>query len=298
MYVNMSGKKSEREILEELVAFKKNLKAKDTERILSEKGFAESTEKLFKPIIEKQGTQIEKGFKGISQGLKAIEDKQVSLFNEPIEYENLESDSVNVFDPVLASILERVESDMKLRDLAKGIHFNKDGEITLGSKPVVIDRANDIIWLGSPENYYKLTDGLLNLLMTTDGDDKKYTDLEQENYVDMLFKAGLLHKKDGTRHGWKGDKYKNIVQPLVSNYPERIKPKHGSGLRQKKGKMIDVIVGTSEELLDQLKLALASIQAGNTSNLLKNKVIAILDNLFSNKKINKSTYIEALKYVD
>ena len=41
----------------------------------------------------------------------------------------------------------------------------------------------------------------------------------------------------------------------------RRKPKKGGALRQgRSGKAIDVVVGTAEELLDQLKLALASIR--------------------------------------
>ena len=69
-------------------------------------------------------------------------------------------------------------------------------------------------------------------------------------------------------------------------------------MKQKRsGKAIDVVVGNPEELLDQMQLSLASIQAGNSSNLLKNKVIAIADYLFKLNKIKKSTYIELQRHV-
>ena len=147
------------------------------------------------------------------------------------------------------------------------------------------------------DNQYPLTNGLLYLLTTKQEDPDAFSEDEKQNYVDMLYRAGLLYKSDGTRQGWRGRKYNNIVKPYAERYPDRI-PREGSGLKQKRvGKVIDVVVGDTEELLDQLQLALASIQAGNTSSLLKNKVIAIADNLFKNNKIKKSTYIETIKYV-
>ena len=110
-------------------------------------------------------------------------------------------------------------------------------------------------------------------------------------------------RRTGRVTGWPGRKYeliKGTIDKMISDgsIPKR-KEKKGGALRQdRSGKAIDVIVGTAEELLDQLKLILASVQAGNTSNLMRNKAIAILDNLYKGKNLNKSTYIEALQQLD
>ena len=76
----------------------------------------------------------------------------------------------------------------------------------------------------------------------------------------------------------------------------------GSGLKRRskttKKTCTDVqILGTPKEILDELSLAVASIQAGNTSSILKNKVITIADYLYKNKHIRKPTYLEILKVI-
>ena len=119
----------------------------------------------------------------------------------------------------------------------------------------------------------------------------------------MLNDAGLLHKKDGKRQGWKGQKYVlirgTIDRMMADGRVPRVKEKKGGALKQgRSGNAVDVIVGTAEELLDQLRLILASVQAGNTSNLMRNKAIAILDTLYKGGNLNKSTYIEALQQLD
>ena len=112
-----------------------------------------------------------------------------------------------------------------------------------------------------------------------------------DTYVDILYNHDGFYRSDGQKHFPKGQKFKEIVRPrLEKKYPHMLE-KRGSGysdlkpLRQKRGgPAIDVIVGTAEELSDQLQMILASLDAGNTSNVMKNKAISILDTLFKSKK--------------
>ena len=132
-----------------------------------------------------------------------------------------------------------------------------------------------------------MSDGLLHLLLNRRANTKEYREKWLDTYVDILYNHGGFRRSDGQKHFPRGQKFDEIVRPrLAKRYPH-ILEKSGSGysdlkpLRQKRsGPAIDVIVGNAEELLDQLQMIFASLDAGNTSNLMKNKAIAILDTLF------------------
>lgn len=298
MFAKVSSGKSKESILKELIAARKSVQRQDTERILQEEGFEDKATKLFKPLVEKQREESKKTREALQATTDAISQIQIlpghtlRAITEGLD----KTEPEEGLDPVLGHILSQVQRGEFPQDKAKGIKIHPNGSITLGSEEVKINRPQGYIEM--KDKKYGLTDGLLYLLTTTLGNPNDFTEAEMKNYVDMLFHAKLLHKKDGTRHGWKGDKYLNIVKPFIQNYPDNIDVTGSGIVKQKKGKVVDVIVGSTEELLDQLQLALASIQAGNTSTLLKNKAIAILNNLFKAGKINKSTYIEALQHVD
>ena len=258
-------------------------------------------EQLFKPITESLRETAKETAK---ETIKAIEGK-----------ETLTSDSLadalkkyKFSDPIAQDIEDDIRDKVVTGEVAKGIRM-RNNVPHLGVLPVKIDRENKTIYVG--EKGYPLSEGILHLLMTKDVT-KNYTEDEKNNYVDMLFRGGLLHKKDGTPQGWKGPKYRDIIKGragnVISSYDTeqirqirenwgKIGSQTGSGMRQKRGSVIDVVVGSPEELLDQMQLALASIQAGNSSNLLKNKVIAIADYLLKINKIKKSTYIELQRHV-
>ena len=182
------------------------------------------------------------------------------------------------------------------------------------NKPIELDKdAGEIRYEGKTYNY---SPGLIRLLMTNE---QWHPDLDdeqaQDDYVSILTRGGYLYKKDGKKAGDRSGKYNTFIKDRLDHYPPNIKTakpfqysynddlvyikqKMGSGLKQKRsGRVIDVIVGNAEQLLDQLQLSLASIEAGNTSNLLKNKVIAIADNLFKNGHLKKATYIDTVNHV-
>ena len=106
-----------------------------------------------------------------------------------------------------------IENKIVKRDTIKGIRFGSDGSMKLGPLDVTIDREKELIKVG--EKDYPLSDGILRLLLTTEGGWETYKPEEETDYVDMLLHAGLLHKADGKRHGWKGAKYNDIVKPRI-----------------------------------------------------------------------------------
>ena len=63
----------------------------------------------------------------------------------------------------------------------------------------------------------------------------------------------------------------------------------GSGMRRVKGHCV-TLLGTPEQILDDLHLKIASMRAGNTSIQLKNEVVNILDYLHKHRHISSKTY--------
>ena len=88
----------------------------------------------------------------------------------------------------------------------------------------------------------------------------------------------------------------SIPPPLEGELPEGSGLKRRSRVSKKTCNGVQIL-GTPKEILNELSLAVASIQAGNTSSILKNKVITIADYLYKNKHIRKPAYLEILKVI-
>lgn len=322
MFVN-PGKKAK--TLKKLIAVKKEVRNEQTSRVLEQAGFQEGAERLLKPIVEGEKESKKEVLKAITDGnearahenlaitqaIREIDSPLISLFDEAREQDQRQrqgqkataitgEESRDVpLDETLRQYLEEADDpgNNTERDKVKGIYF-KNGRLFLGDKPIEIE---DMDIRFEEKTYVKSPELLQLLVFKNPGDD--IDDSYLEEYVQMLNDAGLLHKKDGKRQGWKGKKYElirgTIDRMMADGQIPRVKEKKGGALRQgRSGNAVDVIVGTPEELLDQLHLILASVQAGNTSNLMRNKAIAILDNLYKGENLNKSTYIEALQQLD
>lgn len=71
----------------------------------------------------------------------------------------------------------------------------------------------------------------------------------------------------------------------------KIDEKSGEGIAATKRQCIKLL-GTPEQIMDDLQLKIASMKAGNTSIQLKNEIIDILEYLYKHKHISSKTYKE------
>ena len=145
-FVKVSPGKSHKDILEQLVQTKKELRNESTERVLEEKGFEQNADALFKGVLDEAKKNRDtlvlnreaanRGQAEILQGLRAIEDAVseenplVSLFDNerPAIRECPRGDKFNIIHPKFAEIYSDV---VKSKNLSTGnvIEPENDGRL-------------------------------------------------------------------------------------------------------------------------------------------------------------------------
>lgn len=143
--------------------------------------------------------------------------------------------------------------------------------------------SNKIYNIHVANKKYKITPGLKELLL------RKNPKISLVNLNDKLAYKEILiatnaHKRDfdptGQIKGDKGFKYSNIIKPLFSDSTDIKKSKRGAGLPSlKKYKKNTELVYWDDpnELVERLKLLIASKTAGNTN--LDNEILSIIEEL-------------------
>jgi hypothetical protein len=174
-------------------------------------------------------------------------------------------------------------------DTVFGIHTKEGqqpGTFYIGTKPVQI-AGNDLI---IDDKKYEGTEGLWNLIMNREIEDESFTDVDLNNYKDILATTKAIQKEnDPTRpKSNKSDKWKTVLAPIWNEINNK-KPEKGNGLAKKPARTAAVIYLPSNPtaLFDRLELLLASKEAGNTG--VRNELVAICDEL---KRMGQITDIE------
>lgn len=140
------------------------------------------------------------------------------------------------------------------------------------------------------DKHYEITPGLKELLLRNRPDLSLVTETDKMVYKDMLSITNA-HKRDfnpnGQLKGDKGLKYRQIIKPLfseqnyVQNAEQVIKSKSGGYLPKLKKKYKSntdyVYWDDPNELIDRLRLLIASKNAGNTNH--DNEIISIVEEL-------------------
>lgn len=140
------------------------------------------------------------------------------------------------------------------------------------------------------DKHYEITPGLKELLLRNRPDLSLVTETDKIVYKDMLHNTNA-HKRDfnpnGQLKGDKGLKYRQIIKPLFSeqNYIQHaeqvVKSKSGGYLPKLKKKYKSntdyVYWDDPNELIDRLRLLMASKNAGNTNH--DNEIISIVEEL-------------------
>jgi hypothetical protein len=195
----------------------------------------------------------------ISQTLKPIIDPLEKISNQ---YTIPEEDVVNEVEFSNNHIDIEGWFRSQAKDKTYGPKKLPNGTIKLGDKEVkfvgnalVIDGITRLI-----------TPGLISLLFSKHP--YRYTREELETYKSILEQTSAHLTLDGTKIKSGGDKYKNIITKLFAL---------GSGLSMRLQKHNLVYWNDPNELVDRLRLLLASRSAGNTG--VSNEILSIFEEL-------------------
>lgn len=163
-----------------------------------------------------------------------------------------------------------------------------NNNLMIGNKVIKlsnIDSMTDTLCLISVGNrQYELTKGLKELLFEKSPDLKLISETDKITYKDILEYTNV-HKREFSHKGQiKGDrstKYSKIIKPLFcSSHIDETETKIGSGLpKLKDNKMFTDFVYWDDpnELIERLKLLIASKEAGNNNH--NNEIISIIEEL-------------------
>lgn len=159
-------------------------------------------------------------------------------------------------------------------DSKYGPHYNFDeNEWKIGKSTFAVLNNNLMI----DGNEFPLTPGLQELLFSKEPSSSVYDEDDVNVYLKIIKSSGVLHRRyDKTKQyaGSKSRKYKLIVDLLEGKRP----PASGSGLMNYSDNKIDYIYWNDlNELVNRLKLLLASTEAGNSNHV--NEIISILEEL-------------------
>jgi len=200
----------------------------------------------------------------MTQTLKPIIDPLTKISNKPRLTSNNENINVSSKNSFADDYKQEIENWLQSTDLDKiyGPKKLPNGHIILGDKEVKFIE-NTILIDGT---VYNLTSGLIQLLFLKNP--LVYTDNDLDVYKSILTQTSA-HIAIGRKKIKKGGfKYTSIINKLFPS---------GSGLSMKLQKNNLVYWDNPNELVDRLRLLLASKAAGNTG--VSNEIISIFEEL-------------------
>lgn len=211
------------------------------------------------------------------------------------EYDQENQNKSNESNLSFASATEDI-TDASSWSLSSELHHDvpfgvrrERGKLMMGTERVAIQ--DNIIAVGSRK--YKLTSGLRELLF------KKVPDLsllqqdDRNNYKQMLLDTNA-HRRDYDINkpikSNKGRKYLNVIKPLFKLRHDSVSTDgsthQGSGLLKQLKSSVDYVYWNDpNELVDRLRLLIASQAAGNTG--VNNEIISIIEELRESGIINQ-----------
>lgn len=213
----------------------------------------------------------------------APEPNSVQFLKKSSQTELLEDLEISLEGHDIYDIYEGVNIPFGIRSANKKIFMGNS--IVSFSK---IDSVNDdnVILIKVGDKTYNLTLGLKELLFRRKPDLKLISSKDKLVYKDMLHYTNA-HKRDfnpnGQIRGDKGIKYREIIRPLFSeslNNNTSIVTKFGGSLptlKKYKNNTDLVYWDDPNELVERLKLLIASRDAGNTNH--DNEILSIIEEL-------------------
>lgn len=284
-FIKISDPKRRDEIIREYLRTKRSIQQQSFDKILEDKNIYTKQEKLFKPIIDAQKDEGEKLQKELQKVSKSVD--QLTMLPPgaegaplPIEGEPIDEREKMVVGPLAFDALSRQE----FNDIKRGLVRESVGNYRIGEQKVEI-KDDDFIINGK---VYKGTPGLWNLITMKKPGKDDFTNNDLKVYKDIMISTNALRiPGTNTPRSAKTPKWNNI-QSLIWEEQKELEGISSKKKGKKKGKGVEFLPSDSMQLLNQLKLAFASNQAGNTGE--RNKIVSILEALLGMGQITKNEY--------
>lgn len=263
----------------------------------------ESIQKLFRPITEplQEIVQERKNDRDHQRRLETIKKEEKKEETEDVDVDDTGDggdDNQDVFEEVedLKDPLQQNYPEIAQKpiqhfwsksdniDLNYGpIYDSVQAQWRLGSKLMNFERTTGDIIVDNER--FRGTEGLYNLIFYKD---PEYSEKDLANYRNILDISGVHKDTLGRLKGSSMIKYANIIRPLFSkSHKSSISSSASSSTTPRTGKGLYLTYNDKpveyifwddiNELVDRLKLLMASQNAGNTSH--NNEIVAILNEL-------------------
>lgn len=263
-----------------------------------------SLDKIFKPVSDPLKTFINsrrlieniKHDKNASDNSVPIE-SDANRESTPTEYEDFHDADINFSSSPKKEVKDNLELSLESEDIY-GIYDGVNVPFGIRTDNKTLMMGNCVVSFSKIQNIggdnlvlvkigdrsYDFTPGLKELLLRKKPDLKIVTDADRLVYKDILHYTNA-HKRDYNRGGQirgdKGLKYRDIIRPLFSEtLLENNKKKIGGSLPTLKTykKNTDLVYWDDpNELVERLKLLVASRDAGNTNH--DNEILSIIEEL-------------------
>ncbi|XP_044588749.1 uncharacterized protein LOC123267927 [Cotesia glomerata] len=222
---------------------------------------------------EKEEALIEKSEYGDPDAFNSLisEDRSSSFNDTPLAIAPSSTSTPARKNPLLTNHLQRLSMKHKDNDMRYGVR-RKHGELYIGDSNISF--ANDTVTVKGKN--YPITQGLLELLFKKSPQDALVTQDDKKKYLDIVQRTNTHRKNyDPSKSIYKDSsvKYNKYITDFVI--------KHGGQLPKfmiaRKAPMDYVYWDDPNELVDRLKLLMASQAAGNPSHT--NEIMSIIEEL-------------------
>ena len=217
-------------------------------------------EKTFKPII----VATEKSTAAITKELEGLKRPTTIQRNRKWD-ENTASTAIDYY-------LNEYNKDNL--DKYYGIQRDKNNELVMGEKKVIVDENSNI---QVDNTTYKGTTGLWSLIMLTAPKDNTFTERDLEEYRELALRTNVMNHPLSV--GDRGRPTTTVKRRMLESITQS---KEGTG--------IQFLPGDIRGLHTKLNLLLAEFHAGNTST--RNEIVSILDELLRRKRISREEYTD------
>jgi hypothetical protein len=284
MFIQIDDPKKRDKIVEDFLKTRKNIKQNFEQDRISNIGFREETQKLFKPITE----SITEQKASQKENMTILAQNQGKIYQKLKELPAItESKHIMVSD-----LIKNYLSDNNPKERSNaGYSIKYDAtkkQHTIGNQVIKFD--NNSMEIAS--HRYEATEGLMILLTKKSLDMDKIFEEDQEDYKRILIDTNALYQNfdpsTGRVNSDSSEKWKFISTEL---FPNKFKKKGGTiG-----DKNTTFLPSDPNSLIEQLQLSIASYTAGNNGEY--NKINSILDELLKQKIITKNKYEKIIKNI-
>lgn len=169
-------------------------------------------------------------------------------------------------------VLDFFQKSSKIDNVYGPIYDLSASKWILGNKVINFNKKNGYISVGDVE--FKATPGLYQLLFYKD---PSYNKEDEKKYLNLLDLTNVHRRSDKRLKSSRLSKYQDIIQPNFQVEARSRTKTSGHGLIYNEKPIEYVYWDNINELVDRLKLLVASKEAGNNS--LDNEIIAIINEL-------------------